>query len=65
MNVNCVVETTKLNNVLMKENLVWEWIPLVLTQRKDSLIVRVKVQIVPRHEESSLQFGGQPIQLME
>ena len=24
MNVNCVVETTELNNVLMKENLVWE-----------------------------------------
>ena len=23
MNVNCVVETTKLNSVLMKENLVW------------------------------------------
>ena len=43
MNVNCVVETTKLNNVLMKENLVWEWIPLVLIQRKNSLMVRVKV----------------------
>ena len=36
-------KTTKLNNVLMKENLVWEWIPLVLTQRKNSLMVRVKV----------------------
>ena len=43
MNVNCVVETTKLNNVLMKENLVWEQIPLVLTQKKNSLMVRVKV----------------------
>ena len=43
MDVNCVVETTKLNNVLMKENLVWEWMPLVLTQRKNSLMVRVKV----------------------
>ena len=43
MSVNYVVETTKLNNVLMKENLVWEWIPLVLTQKKNSLMVRVKV----------------------
>ena len=43
MNVNCVVETTKLNNVLTKENLVWEQIPLVLTQKKNSLMERVKV----------------------
>ena len=43
MNVNCVVETTKLNNVLTKENLVWEQIPLVLTQKENSLMVRVKV----------------------
>ena len=43
MNVNCVVETTKLNSALMKENLVWEQIPLVLTQKKNSLMVRVKV----------------------
>ena len=43
MNVNCVVETTKLSSVLMKENLVWEQIPLVLTQKKNSLMVRVKV----------------------
>ena len=43
MNVNYVVETTKLNNVLMKENLVWEQIPLVLTQKKNPLMVRVKV----------------------
>ena len=43
VNVNCVVETTKLNNVLMKESLVWEQIPLVLTQKKNSLMVRVKV----------------------
>ena len=34
MSVSYVVETTSLNNVLMKENLVWEWIPLVLTQKK-------------------------------
>ena len=34
---------TKLNNVLMKENLVWEWTPLVLIQKKNSLMVRVKV----------------------
>ena len=25
--MNCVVETTRLNNVLMKENLVWEQTP--------------------------------------
>ena len=43
MNVNCVVETTKLNNALMKESLVWEQIPLVLTQKRDPLIERVKV----------------------
>ena len=43
MSVSCVVETTKLNNVLMKENSVWEQIPLVLTQKKNSLMVRVKV----------------------
>ena len=43
MNVNCVVGTTKLNSVLMKENLVWEQIPLVLTQKKNSLMVRVRV----------------------
>ena len=43
MNVNCVVETTRLNNVLMKESLVWEQIPLVLIQKKNSLIKRVKV----------------------
>ena len=65
MNVNCVVETTKLNNVLMKENLVWEQIPLALTQKKDSLMVRVKVWIIPRHKEGDLQFGGQPSQSME
>ena len=34
MSVNYVVEIIKLNNVLMKESLVWEWIPLVLTQKK-------------------------------
>ena len=34
MNVNCVVETTKLNNVLMKESLVWEQIPPVLIRKK-------------------------------
>ena len=65
MNVNCVVETTKLNSVLMKENLVWEQIPLVLTQKKNSLMVRVKVWIIPRHKEGDLQFGGQPSQSME
>ena len=34
MNVNCVVETTKLNSVLTKVNSVWEWIPLVLTSKE-------------------------------
>ena len=43
MNVNCVVETTRLNSVLTKKGLVREQIPLVLTQRKNSLMVRVKV----------------------
>ena len=43
LSVNCVVEVTKLNNALMKESLVWGWIPLVLTQKIDSLTVRVKV----------------------
>ena len=43
MNVNCVVETTKSNSVHTKESLVWEQIPLVLTQKKNSLMVRVKV----------------------
>ena len=38
-----VVEIIRLNNVLMKESLVWEWIPLVLTQKINSLMVRVKV----------------------
>ena len=65
MNENCVVETTKLNNVLMKENLVWEQIPLVLTQKKNFLMVRVKGWIIPRHKGSGLQFGGQPSQSME
>ena len=65
MNVNCVVETTKLNSVLMKENLVWEQIPLVLTQKKNSLMVRVKVWIIPGHKGSGLQSGGQPSQSME
>ena len=43
VSVNYVVEIRRLNNVLMKESLVWEWIPLVLTQKKNSLMVRVKV----------------------
>ena len=43
LSVNYVVETMKLNNVPMKESLVWGWIPLVLTQKIDSLMVRVKV----------------------
>ena len=43
VNVNCVVETTRLNSVLMKENLVWGQIPLVPTQKKNSLMERVKV----------------------
>ena len=42
LSVNYVVEITKLNNALMKESLVWEWIPLVLTQKIGSLTVRVK-----------------------
>ena len=41
--IKCVVEITKLNNALMKEYLVWGWIPLVLTQKINSLMVRVKV----------------------
>ena len=43
LSVNCVVEITKLNNAHMKECLVQGWIPLVLTQKIDSLMVRVKV----------------------
>ena len=43
LSVNYVVEATKLNNVLMKESLVWEWIPLVLKQKIGFLMVRVKV----------------------
>ena len=34
MSVNYVVEIIRLNNVLMKENLVWEWTPLVPIQKK-------------------------------
>ena len=41
--VNYVLEIIRLNNVLMKESLVWEWIPLALTQKINSLMVRVKV----------------------
>ena len=41
--VNCVVEIKNLNNVHMKESLVWGWIPLVQTQKIDSPMVRVKV----------------------
>ena len=33
----------KVDNVLMKENLVWEWTPLVLIQKINFLMVRVKV----------------------
>ena len=36
-------EIIELNNALMKESLFWGWIPLVLTQKIDSLMVRVKV----------------------
>ena len=43
MSVSYVVEIIRLNNVLMKENLVWEWTPLALIQKKNSLMVRVRV----------------------
>ena len=43
MSVSFVMEIIELNNVLMKEKLVWEWTPLVLTQKKNFLMVRVKV----------------------
>ena len=48
MNVNCVVETTKLNNVLMKESLAWEQILLVLTRKKNSPIERVEALDFPK-----------------
>ena len=34
MSVSFVVEIIRLNNVLMKENLVWEWTPLVLDTKE-------------------------------
>ena len=44
----------KANNLLMKENLVWEWTPLVLIQKVNSLMVRVKVWIIPSHNGNRL-----------
>ena len=50
------------NHEAEQENLVQEWKPLVLAQKKNSLMVRVKVQTTPNHNRSGLQYGGQPNQ---